>query len=85
MSEAVCLRSGAIVSRVASIDIDASRCPFCGARLRLLTAAELQRPRLRLLPGSAAPSTPVIGQDDAAPGADEPSGFGDDVLPGPAR
>ena len=51
MSAAVCLRSGHIVERIAPLEFAAARCPYCGARLRPLTAAEWPRPLLRLLRG----------------------------------
>ncbi len=41
MSLAICLRSGQLVQRVASLPIAASRCPACGGPVRPPTAAEV--------------------------------------------
>jgi hypothetical protein len=49
MDPAICLRSGELVMRVASLPLHDTFCPLCGAPLRLPTAREWPRPVLRIL------------------------------------
>jgi hypothetical protein len=49
MAPAICTRTGQRVQRVESLPLRDTLCPFCGAALRLPTAAEWPRPILRVL------------------------------------